>query len=462
MTFDHLNDPASPSGTSVLTPEQNYVLRTVESRDVHFIRLWFTDVLGSMKSFAIVPDELEAALTDGMGFDGSCIQGFSEVCESDMLAFPDPSTFQVLPWRPETDAVARMFCNIRMPNGQPFEGDPRHVLERMVQKAAATGYVFNVGPELEYFYFKDAHGTEVLDRGSYFDLTSLDSASDLRRDTIITLEKMGIPVEYSHHEKGPSQHEIDLRYADALSMADAVMTYKLVVKEIALKHGVHASFMPKPMVDAPGSGMHVHQSLFTLDGRNAFFDAEDPSGYRLSKVAKHYIAGLLKYAPEFCAITNQYVNSYKRLVAGSEAPTYLSWAKDNRSTLVRIPGYRPQREEACRVELRNPDPAANPYLAFAAMLAAGLRGIEEELPLEAPCEEQDLFQLSRQDLRTQGILTLPETLGEAVELLAQSELMRETLGEHIHGYLVREKRRVWNEYQRIVTPWELERDLAVL
>ena len=445
-----------------LTPEQNYVLRTVESRDVHFIRLWFTDVLGNMKSFAIVPDELEGALTAGMGFDGSCIQGFSAVCESDMLAFPDPSTFQVLPWRPETDAVARMFCNIRTPGGAPFEGDPRHVLARMVQKAANAGYVFNVGPELEFFYFKDAKGTEVLDRGSYFDLTSLDSASDLRRDTIITLEKMGIPVEYSHHEKGPSQHEIDLRYADALSMADAVMTYKLVVKEIALKHGVYASFMPKPMADAPGSGMHVHQSLFTLDGRNAFFDADDPSGYNLSAVAKHYIAGLLEYEPEYCAITNQYVNSYKRLNSGNEAPIYLSWAKDNRSTLVRIPGYRPHREDACRVELRNPDPAANPYLAFAVMLAAGLRGIEEELPLEEPYENRDLFQLPAHEMRAQGVRTLPETLGEAVELFAESDFMREVLGEHIHSYLVEQKRADWTEYQRIVTPWELERDLAVL
>jgi glutamine synthetase len=344
----------------VTTPEQDFVLKTIESRDVHFVRFWFTDVLGNMKSFAVVPGELEAAFENGMGFDASCIEGFSAVSESDMLAFPDPSTFQVLPWRPQANAVARMICNIRTPEGAPYEGDPRSVLDRMVRKAAEMGYAFVVGPELEYFYFKDAQGTEVLDRGSYFDLTSLDSASDLRRDTVLTLEKMGIPVEYSHHEKGPSQHEIDLRSADALSMADAVMTYKQVVKEIAMKHGVYASFMPKPMADAPGNGMHVHQSLTDLDGNNVFFDENDPSGYNLSATAKSYIAGLLKYAPEYTLVTNQYVNSYKRLRPGGEAPTCISWGARNRATLVRIPGYRPRSEAACRVELRSPDPAPTP------------------------------------------------------------------------------------------------------
>ncbi|WP_165173351.1 glutamine synthetase family protein [Adlercreutzia sp. ZJ242] len=446
----------------VTNPDQDFVLKTVKGRDVHFVRLWFTDVLGTMKSFAVVPGELEDAFADGMGFDGSCIEGFSKTQESDMLAFPDASTFQVLPWRPESNAVARMFCSIKTPDGRPFEGDPRHVLKRMVQKATEAGYVFNVGPELEFFYFKDPSGTEVLDRGSYFDLTSLDSASDLRRDTVLTLEKMGIPVEYSHHEMGPSQHEIDLRYADALSMADAVMTYKLVVKEIALKHGVYASFMPKPLADAPGNGMHVHQSLFDLDGRNAFFDESDPWGYNLSKAAKHYIAGLLKYAPEFCLVTNQFVNSYKRLAAGGEAPTYLSWAQRNRSTLVRVPGYRPNREDACRVELRSPDPAANPYLAFAVMLAAGLKGIEDELELVQPTEDHNLFVHSQQGLRSDGVGVLPETLGEAVELFEKSELMRETLGEHIHSYLVAAKRAEWREYESVVTPWELDRFLEVL
>ena len=303
------------------------------------------------------------------------------------LAYPEASTFQILPWRPERNAVARMFCSIKTPEGEFFDGDSRNVLKRQAAKAEQLGYVMNVGPELEYYYFKDSAGTEVLDHGGYFDLTSLDMASDLRRDTILTLEKMGIPVEYSHHENGPSQQEIDLRFADALNMADNVMTYKMVVKEIAMKHGVYASFMPKPLSDAPGSGMHIHQSLFDEEGNNAFFDVNDPDGYNLSKVAKHYIAGLLKYAPEFSLLTNPSVNSYKRLVPGGEAPVHISWARNNRSALVRIPGYKPNKEEACRVELRSPDSAANPYLAFSAVLAAGLKGVEEELELCPPMEE---------------------------------------------------------------------------
>ena len=443
-------------------PDQDFVLKTIKSRDVHFVRFWFTDVLGAMKSFAVVPGELEDALADGMGFDGSCIEGFCRTQESDMLAFPDASTFQVLPWRPQSNAVARMICSIRTPEGEPYAGDSRHVLERVVRRAAEAGYSFIVGPELEYFYFKDAEGTQVLDHGSYFDLTSLDSASDLRRDTVLTLEKMGIPVEYSHHEKGPSQHEIDLRYADALSMADAVMTYKQVVKEIAMKHGVYASFMPKPMADAPGNGMHVHQSLMDRSGNNVFFDPDDPSGYNLSATAKSYIAGLLKYAPEYTLVTNQYVNSYKRLQPGGEAPTCISWGARNRSTLVRIPGYRPNSESACRVELRSPDPAANPYLAFAVMLAAGLAGIEEGLELMPPADEAAPIGCTRYEHRARGIETLPESLGEAVERFAESRLMRETLGEHIHDYLVRTKREEWEAYQGIVTAWELERNLAVL
>ncbi len=443
-------------------PEEDFVLKTIESRDVHFVRFWFTDVLGEMKSFAVIPSELAVAFEEGMGFDGSCIEGFSYRTESDVLAFPDAATFQVLPWRPAENAVARMFCDIRRPDGSAFEGDPRHVLARTAEKAVSMGYVFNVGPELEYFYFKDAGGTEVLDKGGYFDLTSLDYASNLRRDTVLTLEKMGIPVEYSHHENAPSQHEVDLRFTDALSMADAVMTYKLVVKETALKHGVYASFMPKPLAGVSGNGMHVHQSLFTLEGRNAFFDCDDPEGYHLSSLAKHYIAGILKYAPEFTLVTNQYVNSYKRLVAGSEAPIYVAWAQRNRSALVRVPGYRPNSELACRVELRSPDPGANPYLAFAVMLAAGLRGIEDKLPLDKPAEGRDLFSLSRQDLRKQGFQTLPESLGEAIDLFSKSELMRETLGEHIHSYLVRAKSEEWDAYQRYISEWEYERYLAVL
>lgn len=428
-------------------PQQDFVLKTIKSRDVHFVRFWFTDVMGAMKSFAVIPSELENAFADGMGFDGSCIEGFALADESDMLAFPDASTFQVLPWRPESNAVARMFCDIRTLDGAPFMGDPRHVLARVVEHAADMGYLFNVGPELEFYYFKSPHSTEVLDTGGYFDLTTLDSASDLRRDTVLTLEKMGIPVEYSHHESGPSQHEIDLRYDEALAMADAVMTYKMVVKEIAIKHGVHATFMPKPLSDAPGSGMHVHQSLFDQDGRNAFYDPEDPDGFCLSKLAKSYIAGLLKYAPEFCLVTNQTVNSYKRLAGEDDAPVRLTWGRGDRTSIVRIPSNRPNRQRACRIELRCADAAANPYLAFAVMLAAGLAGIEENLTLAPPDKAAPM---------------LPQTLGEAIELFERSELMRKTLGPHIHDYLVAAKRAEWKAYEGRVSAWELDRYLAVL
>ena len=445
-----------------MNPELDFVMKTIKSRDVHFVRLWFTDVLGACKSFAVSPSEIEQALTEGMGFDGSCVAGFSPTEESDMLAFPDPETFQVLPWRPSQDAVARMFCDVRTPDGAAFEGDPRQVLRRMVDKAADAGYIFNVGPELEFYYFKSPDSPEVLDRGGYFDLTSLDYASDLRRDTVLALEKMGIPVEYSHHESGPSQHEIDLRYTDALSMADAVMTHKLVVKEIARVHGVYASFMPKPLVDAPGSGMHVHQSLVDFDGNNLFFDEGDPLGYNLSDLAKHYIAGILKYAPEFCLVTNQYVNSYKRIIGDGEVPACLSWARTNRSALLRVPGYRPHKPDACRIELRSPDPAANPYLAFAVMLAAGLAGIEEGFEPPAPVEDTNLFTYSSHAAADAGLSLLPANLGEAVEKFAASDLMRETLGEHIHSYLVKTKRAEWLDYQRHVSSWELSRNLAVL
>ncbi len=442
-----------------MNPEVDFVMKTIKGRDVHFVRLWFTDVLGTMKSFAVSPSELEGAFMDGMGFDGSCIAGFSPTEESDMLAFPDPETFQVLPWRPSDNAVARMFCDIRTPDGESFEGDPRNVLRRIVDEAANAGYEFNVGPELEFYYFKSPNAPEVLDRGGYFDLTSLDYASDLRRDTVLTLEKMGIPIEYSHHENGPSQHEIDLRYTDALSMADAVMTYKLVVKEIAMEHGVYASFMPKPLSDAPGNGMHVHQSLMDSQGNNLFYDENDPLGYNLSETAKHYIAGILKYAPEFSLVTNQYVNSYKRLTGGKDVPTSLSWARTNRSALLRIPGYRPHRSEACRVELRSPDPSANPYLAFAVMLAAGLAGIKENLEPCAALENREAPQFGE---HADAAGMLPVNLGEAVELFASSELMKSTLGEHIHSYLVDTKRAEWIEYLRHVDSWELERYLAVL
>jgi len=370
--------------------DKEYVLKAVEEHDVKFIRLWFTDILGMLKSFAITRNELETALDDGMGFDGSSIEGFARIYESDMIAMPDTSTFQTLPWRPHEDAVARMFCDILEPSGKPYDGDPRYALKRNIEKAKKRGYTFNVGPELEYFYFKSPQAPEGLDSGGYFDLTPLDVASDLRRETVQNLERMGIIVEYSHHEVAPSQHEIDLRYGDALKMADAAMTYRLIVKEVALQHGVHASFMPKPIFGQNGSGMHVHQSLFKGD-KNAFFDANDR--HYLSDTAKHYIAGLLKHVPEITSVLNQWVNSYKRLVPGYEAPCYISWANRNRSALVRVPTYKPGKEKSTRAELRSPDPACNPYLAFAVMLAAGLEGIEKRYELPDPIEE-DIYEMN--------------------------------------------------------------------
>ena len=442
------------------TFDKDYVIKTVEERGVHFVRFWFTDVLGMLKSFAVTDTELENAFAEGMGFDGSSIDGFTRLEESDMIAIPSPESFQVLPWRPTEQGVGRMFCDIVTPDGKPFDGDPRYALRRMTDKAAELGYTMYVGPELEFFYFADDQDTEVLDNGGYFDLTPLDIASDLRRETVLTLEKMGIPVEYSHHEVAPSQHEIDLRYSDATSMADAVMTYRLVVKEIALQNGVYATFMPKPIFGINGSGMHVHQSLFNKDG-NAFFDANDPEGFNLSQTAKHYIAGLLKYAPEFTAVTNPLVNSYKRLIPGYEAPVYIAWARRNRSALVRVPMYKPGKENATRLELRSPDPSANPYLAFAVMLGAGLKGIEEKLPL-MPESTNNIFDMTDAELEAAGINILPGTLGDAIELFEHSELMKEVLGEHIHSFYVKNKRAEWDEYRMQVTEWELDKYLSVV
>ncbi len=440
--------------------DKDYVLKTVEERGVRFVRFWFTDVLGLLKSFAITDTELETAFEEGMGFDGSSIDGFTRIQESDMVAFPDPSTFQLLPWRPEEGGVARMFCDITTPDGGPFDGDPRYALKRVLKKAADMGYTMYVGPELEFFYFTDSESCGLLDKGGYFDLTPLDVASDLRRDTVLALEKLGIPVEYSHHEVAPSQHEIDLRYTDALSMADNVMTYRLTVKEIAYAHGVYATFMPKPIQGENGSGMHTHQSLFNEEG-NAFFDADDPQGYNLSDVGKAYIAGLLKYAPEFCAVTNQFVNSYKRLVPGYEAPVYVTWARRNRSAMVRVPMYKPGKENATRVELRSPDPAANPYLAFAVMLGAGLKGIEENLELPAEATN-NIFHMTEEELKAAGIRMLPENLGEAIKLFEQSDAMKEILGEHIHMYFVENKKAEWDEYKAYVTSWEQDKYLSIL
>lgn len=440
---------------------RDFVLKQIEERNVHFIRFWFTDLLGNLKSFAVTPSEVECAFEEGMGFDGSAIEGLSLVQESDMLVRPDASTFQILPWRPKDNGVARMFCDIYDPEGNPCSADSRFILMNMVRKAADMGFLMNIGTELEYFYFKDSTAPEPIDRGGYFDLTPLDNASDLRRDTVLTLEQVGIPVEYSHHGSAPSQHEIDLRFTDPLSAADSVMTARLVVKEIAMAQGVHASFMPKPLEDAAGSGMHVHQSLFTEDGENAFYDPADPEGFGLSDLAKHYIAGLLRYAPEFMLVTNQYVNSYKRLVPGQAAPMFVSWGNRNRSTMVRIPRYKPGKPQSTRLEVRSVDSAANPYLAFAVMLAAGLKGIEEELPLEPPATT-DLSSVAATRRAQAAAPALPMTLGEAVEAFAASKLMRDVLGDHVHGFLVESKRAEWEAYRAHVSSWELDRYLHIL
>ncbi|MCL0056290.1 glutamine synthetase family protein [Dehalococcoidia bacterium] len=444
--------------TKTKEKSKEYVLRTAKEHDVKFIRLWFTDILGFLKSFAITVEELEAALEDGMGFDGSSIQGFARIDESDMVALPDPDTFQLLPWRPTEHAVARMFCDILKPGGEPFEGDPRYVLKRNLKRAADMGYTFYVGPELEYFYFRDSRGTEPLDAGGYFDMTPLDAATDLRRETVLTLEEMGIGVEYSHHEVAPSQHEIDMRYTDALTMADNVMTYRLVVKQIALKHGVYATFMPKPVFGINGSGMHVHQSLFK-GNRNAFFDRDDE--YHLSRTGKYYIAGLLRHAPEITSVTSQWVNSYKRLVPGYEAPVYLSWARRNRSDLIRVPEYRPGRENTTRIEFRSPDPACNPYLAFSVMLAAGLEGIEKEYQVPDPVEE-NVYEMSEEERQRRGIGTLPASLGEAIQLTEKSEVVRRALGDHVFENFIRNKKIEWDQYRTQVTEYELKKYLPTL
>ena len=438
---------------------KEHILKITKEQDIKFINLWFTDILGFLKSVAITVEELEGALERGLGFDGSSIQGFARIDESDMIALPDPTTFQILPWRPrEHQGVAKLFCDIYWPGGQPFEGDPRYVLKRNLKRAADMGYTFHVGPELEYFYFKDSRETQPLDEGGYFDMTPPDIASDLRRETILTLEEMGIGVEYSHHEVAPSQHEIDLRYTDALTMADSVMTYKLVVKQVAQNHGVFATFMPKPVFGVNGSGMHVHMSLFKGD-RNAFFDNNDP--HHLSQIAKHFVAGLLKHAPAITSVTNQWVNSYKRLLPGYEAPVYITWARRNRADLIRIPEYQPGREEATRIEFRSPDPACNPYLAFSVILAAGLEGIEKEYEPPPPVEK-NVFEMTEQERQEGGIGTLPGSLYEAIKLTEGSELVKKALGEHVFNTFIHNKKVDWDDYRTQVTDYELKRYLPIL
>jgi glutamine synthetase len=440
--------------------QQDYVLRTVEERGVRLVRLWFTDVLGQHKSVAISPAELEIVFEEGLQFDGSAIDGFSRVQESDVLARPDPTTFELLPWARHEEPVAYMFCDIADLDGAPFAGDPRHVLRRNIERTRAAGYDFYTAPEVEFFYFKSADTSappEPLDSASYFDLTTADVASDLRRRTLLMLEAMSIPVEYSFHEDSPSQHEIDLRYTEALTMADAVMTLRLAVRRIAFEQGVHATFMPKPLDGVQGSGMHTHLSLFRGEA-NAFYDPDDE--YGLSTVARAFIAGLLVHAREITAVTNQLVNSYKRLAEGHEAPQYVSWARNNRSALVRIPVAKRNKADSTRIEYRAIDPACNPYLAFSLLLAAGMRGVEQgyELPPEA---QGNLFGLDRRERAELGIASLPLSLEEALGEMERSELVRETLGDHIFEWFLRNKRSEWAAYQRQVTPFELTRYLPI-
>jgi glutamine synthetase len=436
----------------------DYVMRTVEERGVRFVRLWFTDVLGSLKGFAITPAELEGALEEGMTFDGSAIEGYSRVQESDMLAVPDANTFDIIPWRGDDAPVARMFCDVQHLTGEPFEGDPRFVLKHNLDRAREKGFTFYAGPEIEFFYFESETNPVPLDHAGFFDLTQSDMASELRKRTILTLEQMGIPVEYSFHENGPSQHEIDLRYTDALTMADNVMTFRTVVRQVAQDLGVHATFMPKPISGAFGSGMHTHMSLFEGDV-NAFHDPGDP--YGLSKVARCFIAGLLRHAAEITAVTNQTVNSYKRLIEGYEAPTYISWARNNESALVRVPIPKRGKESSTRIEFRSPDPACNPYLAFSVMLAAGLHGIDEgyDLPPEAT---NNIFEMTAEERAVENIGALPQSLAESLDVMERSELVAQTLGEHVFDFFIRNKRAEWDAYKEQVTPWELDRYLGSL
>ena len=433
------------------------MLRAVEERNVKLVRLWFTDVLGQLKSVAISPVELETALEEGVHFDGSAIDGFSRVQESDVLAKPDPTTFELLPWA-EGGNTARMFCDIFSQEGEPFEGDPRQVLRRNLEAAHQTGYSFFVAPEMEFFYFADGeptHTPKLLDSGSYFDLTTSDVASDLRRETISVLETMGIPVEYSFHEDSPSQHEIDLRYTDAMSMADQIMTFRLVVRELALERGRFASFMPKPLEGMQGSGMHLHLSLFDKDS-NAFHDPE--AEFALSPVARQFMAGLLVHAREITAVTNQLVNSYKRLVVGFEAPVWVTWAQNNRSALIRVPVTRADKPSSTRIEYRSPDPSCNPYLAFSVILAAGMEGIRLGYDLP-PQTTRNIFELTAEEMADLGVDPLPQSLAEALEVMEQSKLVHDALGGHIFEWFLRNKRSEWRAYKSHVSQWELERYL---
>ncbi|CAB4627949.1 unannotated protein [freshwater metagenome] len=442
--------------------QRDFVLRTIEERGVKFVRLWFTDVAGTLKSVAIAPAEVEGAFAEGLGFDGSAIEGLARTYEADMLAQPDPSTFQILPWRGEINPTARIFCDILTPDGQPAAADPRHVLRRALAKASDLGFSFYIHPEIEFYLLKSSEigpeGPIPVDKAGYFDNVPGGTAHDFRRRAVSMLEQLGISVEFSHHEGGPGQNEIDLRYADALTMADNIMTFRTVIKEVAIEQGVYATFMPKPFTEHPGSGMHTHMSLFEGD-TNAFYDASGQ--YHLSKVGRHFIAGLLRHAPEITAVTNQYVNSYKRLWGGGEAPSFVCWGHNNRSALIRVPLYKPDKGQSSRVEYRAIDSAANPYLAYALLLAAGLKGIENEYELPAETED-NVWDLTDSERRALGIQPLPQSLDHAIRLLEESELAAETLGEQVFSYVLANKQAEWSAYRSQVTPFELKQNFETL
>ena len=437
----------------------DYVLRSVEQRDIRFVRLWFVDILGRLKNFAISPEDLEVAFEEGIGFDGSAIEGFATPEEADMLAFPDASTFQILPWRPSHNGVARVFCDVCTPDRKPFAGDPRDALRRMFRKAEKAGYLLNVGAELEYYYFPDEHTPESLDNVGYFDLSVSDAARDLRRNTVLTLEKMSVPVEYTFHAAGRSQHGMSLRHAEALSMSDAITTAKLIIKQQAYESGCHASFMPKPLAGEDGSAMFLHQSLFDHDGNNVFW-GEDDEKYHLSDIAKHYMAGILAHAREISAITNPTVNSYKRITTGGDSvPQYATWGLRNRASMVRIPVYKPGKQLSTRIELRSPDPMANPYLVNAVTLAAGLDGIERKLELPPEATAETLKLTDRQMLEA-GYTPLPRSLKEALDVFEDSQFMKDALGEHIHSFFLKKKRDEWHKFESTITEWEIKHYLA--
>ena len=437
----------------------DYVLRSVEQRDIRFVRLWFVDILGRLKNFAISPEDLEVAFEEGIGFDGSAIEGFATPEEADMLAFPDASTFQILPWRPSHNGVARVFCDVCTPDRKPFAGDPRDALRRMFYRAEKAGYLLNVGAELEYYYFPDEHTPEPLDNVGYFDLSVSDAARDLRRNTVLTLEKMSVPVEYTFHAAGRSQHGMSLRHAEALSMSDAVTTAKLIIKQQAYESGCHASFMPKPLAGEDGSAMFLHQSLFDHDGNNVFW-GEDDEKYHLSDIAKHYMAGILAHAREISAITNPTVNSYKRITTGGDSvPQYATWGLRNRASMIRIPVYKPGKQLSTRIELRSPDPMANPYLVNAVTLAAGLDGIERKLELPPEATAETLKLTDRQMLEA-GYTPLPRSLKEALDVFEDSQFMKDALGEHIHSFFLKKKRNEWHKFESTITEWEIKHYLA--